>query len=119
MRTLPVIFLSRVFISTRGIRSGIKALTSIAVDFNPGIIKAGTLISLGLSKWDVGILLGSLAVVLAVDLMHEKGIAIRETLERQNIGFQWIILLTGIFLVLLWGRYGLEYDAVSFIYKEI
>jgi len=29
--------------------------------------------------------------------MQEKGISIRETLERQNMVFRWLVLLGGIF----------------------
>ena len=118
-RTFLVVILSRVFILMGGIWAGMKALISIVADFNPGVMKVDTLFSLGLSQWDVWILMISLALVLVVDILQEKGIAIRETLERQKIAVQWAALLTGIFLVLLWGRYGFGYDAVRFVYEEI
>ena len=55
--------------------------------------------------------------MLTVSILQERGIAIRETLERQNLWLQWALLLLGVFAVLIFGVYGSGFSAASFIYE--
>jgi hypothetical protein len=41
---------------------------------------------------------------------------VRDTLEKQNLLFRWMLLLGLIFAVIIFGYYGPGYDASSFIY---
>jgi len=56
---------------------------------------------------DARIIIFSVSLLLVVDIMQEKGISIRETLERQNMVFRWLVLLGGIFAVFSLSRHGI------------
>ena len=42
---------------------------------------------------------------------------VRETLAKQNIVFRWAIYLIAIAVILVFGVYGPDYSASSFIYE--
>lgn len=116
IRTFILVCISRVFMATAGVTAGFAALTSIIRDYNPWIMHNENPLAIGLDAIDLRIATISLLVVFAVEIIQERGIAIRSTLAKQNIAFQWLITMTGVFIVLLWGRYGIGYDAVGFLY---
>ena len=55
-------------------------------------------------------------VLFIVDVFKYKGIDVREKLSEQGIVFRWILYYGLIFSVIIFGIYGPEYDASSFIY---
>ena len=59
----------------------------------------------------------SCLVLLSVSLMQESGIRVRETLAKQNLYFRWVIYLGALFSLILFGVYGLNYNAADFIYR--
>lgn len=76
----------------------------------------GSLYQLGLGEKDFRLMVISLVVLLIVDLLSDKD-SVRKRLSRQNIGFRYLILLLLIFAILIFGMYGIGYDAQSFIYE--
>ena len=74
-------------------------------------------LELGLTGLDYGILLGGVALMLAVSLLQLKRGSLRTLLwERKSLRY---MLTAGLFLaVLLMGCYGIGYDAGSFIYNQ-
>ena len=78
----------------------------------------GSLLNLGL---DVGnwIVLGiGVLVLLLVDIAHERGISLRDRLASQGIAARWLVYLLALACVLVFGVYGSDYDAASFIYQQ-
>ena len=62
------------------------------------------------------LLIVAVAILFLVDHLHEKGVHIREEIARQPIFFRWLFYFGIIFAILIFGMYGPEYDAASFIY---
>ena len=60
----------------------------------------------------------SLVVLLAVDIMHENKIQIRESIMGQPLPVRWAIVYAALFMILIFGIYGPGYDAASFIYFQ-
>lgn len=94
-----------------------RRLGSLVTAFDLSILRDGTLLNLGLTALDYGILLGGVVLMLAVSLVEEKRGSIRQLLwDRPALRY---ILGFGLFLaILLLGRYGVGYDASSFIYNQ-
>ena len=86
--------------------------------FNPWIFFDGTLFTLGLSVIDFWITIAAIAVLAAVDVMHHKGIPIREKICKQGVLFRWALYYGVIFAILLFGIYGPGFDAAQFIYFQ-
>ena len=57
-----------------------------------------------------------LILIFAVGMIQEKGTVIRSTIAQKNIAVRWLVYFIGIATILLFGMYGIGYDAGSFIY---
>ncbi len=98
------------------LKIGIKMILRIFTTFNPWILFDGSLYSLGLIQSEWEILLASLLVLFVVSKKQEQGIVLRDAFEKYNTAFRWIIYLTAIVVIWVFGTYGLGYNANDFIY---
>ena len=96
----------------------LQIISRIFSQFNPWVLVDGTLYTLGLSQMDFWIGILSIAVLLTVDIVHERGVKIRSWVLQQNLWFRWSIYLGAIFFILIFGFYGPNYDASQFIYFQ-
>lgn len=78
----------------------------------------GTLLNLGLDNANWIVLGIFLLVLFHVDLAHERGVSIRDSIDRQNLIFRWLIYIAAVLVILVFGMYGPHYDAARFIYQE-
>lgn len=116
IRTWIVILFANVIIRCASLAQVRTALHKLMFDFkNTGGI---TLAQVGWGRSDVVILLISCTVLLTVSIMQEKGIHIRAALDRRNIVIRWLAYYFLLFGVLLFGLYGTEYDASTFLYMQ-
>lgn len=84
-----------------------------------GVLFNGELYLFGLSQNDIGILLFCLILLFLMDLVrYYKNMRIERFLSSQNLWFKWAVLLTLIFYIIVFGQYGLNYDAAEFIYFQ-
>ena len=86
--------------------------------YNPWVLLDGTLYTLGLSRMEFNIALAAMAVLLAVDIAHECGVGLRAWLARQNTLLRWGAAIAGVAVILVFGVYGINYDASAFIYFQ-
>ena len=78
----------------------------------------GSLLEIGLTMTDYIILALSLVVVFIVSFLQEKGLSIRQTIAAKALPVR-VAIWYGLFLVvLLFGAYGIGYDASQFIYNQ-
>lgn len=118
VRTFVVISFGRYF--SRGNSLG-DALDMIGCSFKNWrditFLTDGKLLKLGLDTANWVVLAIFLLVLLYVDLVHERDISFREVIDRQNIIFRWLIYIGAVLVILVFGMYGPQYDAASFIYQ--
>ncbi len=81
-------------------------------------IMDGSLIDLGLDNANWIVLLVAVMVLFVVDFLHERGVQLREGIARQSTVFRWTIYIAAVICVLIFGIYGPEYNATSFIYEQ-
>jgi hypothetical protein len=62
------------------------------------------------------VLFVAVLVLLTVSILQEKGVHIREAIEKQNLVFRWGLYIAAIATVVLLGIYGPRYDAAGFVY---
>lgn len=77
----------------------------------------GSMMELGLSGLDYGILALGIGVMLAVSLIQEKNGSVRELLWDRPV-LRGILMFALFLTVLLMGSYGVGYDAASFLYNQ-
>ena len=93
------------------------AFASIFTAGNWSVLWDGSLMALGLSALDYGILAAGVALMLLVSL-SQRGGSVREKIARKPYAVRFVVWY-GLFLaVLLMGAYGIGYDASQFIYNQ-
>ncbi|MBR2759590.1 MAG: MBOAT family protein [Solobacterium sp.] len=86
--------------------------------FNPWVLFDGTLYTLGLNMTDFWLMVLSILVLLGVDVMHARGISIRQSLLKQPVLVRWAVYYAAILAILVFGVYGPGYNAANFIYFQ-
>ena len=115
-RTFFLVCFGRALIKAPSLMTGLRIWKSILTKWDPWIFVKDNIYKLGLARQEFFVLLASLAVLLFVDVLHEKGIRIRETVAKQNLVFRWLLYLAAIFAIIIFGMYGPGFNAAEFIY---
>ena len=55
---------------------------------------------------------------MAADLLHEKGVFIREKIEKKPYVFRMLVYLAIIFTIIVFGAYGEKVNVNDFIYFD-
>lgn len=118
VRTLLVVTIARYFTMAANISEIWNLFKATFASFNIWVFFDGSFYTLGLDQKNFTLMLFSIAGLLIVDYIQEKGIRIRESIARQNIVLRWCIYYGAIFALLIFGMYGPGYDAASFIYQR-
>lgn len=118
IRTFFLVSIGRIFSRGNSLDDALEMLKSMFSEFNPWVLTDGTIYTLGLQPKELFMLFIVILILFVVSLMHEKGIKIRETLEKQNIIFQWILIISAIIFVLIYGAYGGDFNAADFVYQQ-
>lgn len=84
----------------------------LSVFMTTGIFK------LGLDRNNWIIMIVSILILFVVDVLHEKGIRIREKINAQEPWLRGLVYLGLIWAVILLGIYGVGYDTSQFIYFQ-
>ena len=97
------------------IRQAVDIYRSIFTVCNPWVLVDGSLLQLGLDGRDWNVLILSLAVFAMVSFLQQK-ICIRDWINRQHICIRWSIYLLAVLSIIIYGSYGVGYQAQDFIY---
>jgi len=90
---------------------------SLVTTFNFHILWDGTMMRLGLTGLDYGILLFGIAACFCVSVYEETKGSVREFLWKKPI-LRYALMLGLVLCVLLLGSYGIGYNASNFIYNQ-
>ena len=77
----------------------------------------GSLLNLGLDVYDFAILLLGLVILVCVSLVQRSG-SVREKIVALPYTVRVILWFSLFLMVILWGNYGIGYDASQFIYNQ-
>ncbi|MBQ3156623.1 MAG: MBOAT family protein [Clostridia bacterium] len=116
--TFVLIDLTWIFFRANTVSDAFYILGSLFRGWDLSVLTDGSLLRLGLDMTEWVVLGVGVAVLLAVGVMKESGMQIRQWLSGQQLWFRWVMYLAAIFAVLLLGIYGPGYDASAFIYFQ-
>jgi len=104
-----------VFFRAESFADAVQYLVRMVTAWNPWVLFDQSLYSFGLSlkEWHIGIWAAGL--LLVVSLLRERGKRASDILE-QNMFCRWLVCSFLFFSVLIFGIYGPDYSASSFIY---
>ena len=141
VRTFILVCIGDLFFRADNVPHALRMLKESVTTFNPQIFIDGSLLQLGLSIVDWGIVIISIAVLTCVSIMQykmenaksdpkssahttEKACKwtqysnVREYIADKNILLRWCIYIAFLFIVILLAEYGPGYSAAEFIYKD-
>ena len=118
VRTLTILTFGRYVDVLPDMPAVIRALRATFSSFNPWIFFDGSLYSLGLDERNFHLMILTILLMAAVDNVNEGGQTVRGILARQQLPFRWLVYLTAISAILVFGVYGPGFEMSSFIYAR-
>ena len=117
VRTLLLISAIRLFDLYRDVPMTFRMFGTMFIDFNLGELLNGSLLNLGLSLADYVILLIGLAILTTVSLIQRSG-SVRDKLYQKPTVLRYGVYYALVLFILVFGAYGVGYDASQFIYNQ-
>lgn len=115
VRTFWIMSFLRVFdISQSGCRQALVIIKKAVTDFcmpDMGVIRG-----FGLEEPELKVAIAGIVIIFAVDLLQRKK-GIRDRLMSMPTAARWIITTVFVCFIVIFGSYGMGYDAGSFIYQ--
>lgn len=115
-KTWLIIFTGELFFRADGLRAGIYMFRSIFRNFDPGNIMDGSLLELGMSRADFIAVAAGCIVVAIVGSVKERGLNVRESLERKPVFIRWSLYYALMLAVIVIAAYGDGYQVIDMIY---
>lgn len=117
IRTFLLCCVGRVFFRAESIAAAVNIFKRMVSKFDYWILFDRSLCNYGLMASDWFLLFVCILILIVVSNLQEH-FSVRELIKKQNIVFRWILLYGCIFAIVIFGIYGPEYDASSFIYNQ-
>ena len=92
-----------------------KALGNIFVNFNVAAVFDGGLLKMGLNMRDYKIMLVALIIHLIFSIIKERGVNIREWIDKRPLVFRWAVYIMLIFVTAPFGFVG---ATTEFMYAQ-
>ena len=106
------------FFRAQSVGAAFAMIKSIRTQWNPWILFDGSLYELGLSEKSFTVMLLSLAVLLAADVMKYRGVCIRRIILAQTCWFRYLVFAGSALLITLIGVWGIGFAESGFIYFQ-
>lgn len=116
--TFGLVDFAWIFFRAENIWAAIAMIKSMLHFGNLGSLLSGGLYELGLNAKNIKVLIFSVLVLLAADFMKYKGIKVREVIMAQELWCRWLCYIAAFWFILIFGIWGGNYDASSFIYFQ-
>lgn len=107
----------RVLDCYRSVGTSFKMYSTLFTKFNYNILFDGSLLKLGLNLYDYIVVFAGVVLLVVFSLVQRKG-SVRDMIARKPIGVQMAIFATLLFAILIFGAYGIGFDASQFIYTQ-
>lgn len=117
MRTILLMSCLRMFDCYRSVSETVRMFCSIFTKWNGSILYNGSLLQLGLSRVDYGILFAGILLMFFVSIRQNNG-SVRTQIRRLPAGYRFCIWYGLFLIVLMLGVYGIGFDAAQFIYSQ-
>jgi alginate O-acetyltransferase complex protein AlgI len=116
LRTFVLVNIGMLLFRASSLRAGAAMLASILRRTNGSV--GHVLATQGLPSGQLALVLTGAAAVLAVGILQERGVHIRERLAALPLPVRWSVYLFGVLFVIITGAYGPGFGIVDFIYAQ-
>ncbi|MCD7726043.1 MAG: MBOAT family protein [Clostridiales bacterium] len=111
--TFALVDFAWIFFAANSFKDAIGIISQMTVFY-----RKVSIFSLGLSVRNWGILIGSILLLMIVDILHEKNVSINKMFMEQETWFRWLVYLIFLWVIIMFGIYGSSYDTSTFIYFQ-
>ncbi len=115
--TFIAISFTWIFFRAGNVGQALTIIKSMFAKWNPWVIFDRSIYTIVYSEKNWHLLLFSLLFAFIIDVLERCGISLREKMERQNFILQLLVIYSLIFGTILFGAYGVGYNAANFIYQ--
>ena len=115
-RTILLVNVGELFFRAASLRDGFAMFGRMTGDFTLRSLTNGAIWNLGMDRLDFLIAGISLALVLTVHILCERGVAVRETVAGQARPVRWALYSALFLYIVIFGAYGEGYVPVDPIY---
>lgn len=117
VRTVLLMSCIRVFDCYRDVPTTFRMFGTMFTTFNFREVFNGALLNLGLTMADYYVLLAGLVVLFASCILKQRG-SIRQQIAQKPLVVRYLAQYALIITIILFGAYGVGYDASQFIYNQ-
>lgn len=117
IRTVLLLSCLRTFDCYRDVPLTFKMFGTMFTTFNWGELFNGSLLGLGLTAADFAVVLIGFLMLLGVSLVQRSG-SVREKIAAKPYAVRFTVWFGLFLMVIVWGAYGIGYDASQFIYNQ-
>lgn len=118
LRTCILVVIGELFFRAEGLKAGLTMFGRMVSDFRFSGIDAALLKTLSIDGKDFAIVGITLVIVFVISLLQERGIRIRQALQRKPLVLRWALLYALLFYILIFGAYGVGYIPVNPMYAN-
>ena len=118
LRTCALVVVGELFFRAEGLRAGLRMFRKMVTDFRFDSISLSMLKELRIDPQDFLIVGVTMAIVFVVSLLNERGIVVREALEKKPAALRWAVLYALILYIIIFGAYGKGYVPVDPMYAN-
>lgn len=118
IRTYIIFVIGKCFTAAGGITGFVAIFKSMFSQWKLWVFFDESLFTHGLDREDFYIAVIGIIIILLIDLAHEKGAKIRESIAAIPLPIRWCIYIAAIVVIAVLGIYGPGFDASGFAYGE-
>lgn len=108
-----------IFFRASSLTQAVDIVRSIFTEWNPWVFFDGTLFELGLGALELNILACALVALVVADLIrYFRGQNVADFLMEQNLWFRWLMMISLVASVFVFGMYGPDAVMADFIYFQ-
>lgn len=114
--TFFLVTMAWIIFRAENFRMALRLIKHMFFDVNPWVLFNDGLFSLGLIWKDWVVLILSIIVLFRVDIFHESGGSVSEKVMSYKLPIRWGITMGMIVVIVIFGTYGMGFNAQDFIY---
>ncbi len=113
MKLFIIVNIGEMFFRAQSVSQGFAMLKKILTNFRIATLFEA---DFGIDKYDIIIVLLGVVIVFGIDVIHEKGISIRDKISGWALPARWTFWYAAILMIIVFGAYGAGYTVVDMIY---
>ena len=118
IRTTCLVFVGELFFRANGLKAGFAMFSEMVTNFSFKLIKDGTILNLGIDKFDFMIICITTVIIVITSILKEKKIDIRKRIAQKNVAIRWTLYYSLIIMIVIFGAYGFGYVPVDPMYAQ-